>query len=215
MHTHTQRLLHKGEAVLSSHKSELQLCVSHIALTHHVEKRKRPAEQALTCSACWTSAAGYGLRHSCEPHRSAPTAAPVKSHPKSFSMAYAFMTHWRSYSLASEGRGRRQQGQQPPKARVPPPPFQPRAHPTSLLPQPPTRQIHFPSERAHASGPLLAAQPHLGGVGELTMVAPASEMSTAAYGPCWSTCCGGLGRTSPDPTVCETWCALPGKEPGF
>lgn len=105
--------------------------VSHIALTHHVEKRKRPPEQALTCSACWISAAGYGLRHSCEPHRSAPMATTVKSHPRSFSMAYAFLTQWRSYSLASEGRGRRQQGQQPPKVRVPPPPFQPRAHPTS------------------------------------------------------------------------------------
>ncbi|MXQ86515.1 hypothetical protein E5288_WYG009395 [Bos mutus] len=63
-----------------------------------------------------TSAASYGLRHSCEPHRSAPTAATVKSHPRSSSMAYAFMTHRHSYSLASDGQGRQHQGQQLPKA---------------------------------------------------------------------------------------------------
>lgn len=105
--------------------------MSHIALTHHVEKHKRLPEQAPTCSACRTSAASYGLRHSCEPHRSAPTAATVKSHPKSFSMAYAFMTHRHSYSLASDGQGRQHQGQQLPKVRVHPPAFQPRACPTS------------------------------------------------------------------------------------
>ena len=96
-----------------------------------MEKHKRLPEQAPTCSACRTSAAGYGLRHSCEPHRSAPTAATVKSHPKSFSMAYAFMMHRHSYSLASDGQGWRQQGQQLPKVRVHPSAFQPRACPTS------------------------------------------------------------------------------------
>ena len=85
-----------------------------------------------------------------------------------------------------------------------PAPFQPRARAASP-PHPTPSPLSF--RGAHARGPLLAAQPLLGGA------APASELSAAAHGPCWGTC-GGLGRQARPPPcgrhVCSAW-----REPGL